>query len=39
MQAGVAINSGVDLKNPSGLEALESLGDLGKTFVSIFGKK
>ena len=39
VQAGVTENSNVDLKNPSVLESIEKLDDLGKTIAGIFKRK
>ena len=39
MQAGVGEGSISELRNPTVLEPLEKLGDIGKSIAAIFGKK
>ncbi len=39
IQAGVDSDTNVDLKNPSALESLEKLDDLGKTIANLFKRK
>src|SRR5690606_25583420 len=39
IQVGVAESYNVDLKNPSALESLEKLDDLGKTITGLFKRK
>ena len=39
MQSGVTDNSDIDLKNPSVLDSIEKLDDLGKTIANLFRKR
>jgi hypothetical protein len=39
MQTGVIDTSDMDLKNPSVLDSIEKLDDLGKTIANLFRKR